>query len=189
MARDHAIDRGVTRRLAASRHRSRRVSREFGCPRRSNAGGPRRPNRRHGAAAIGQPRQHCRDLPRSNQWVGVGVPRSRDSMNRVLRSPWEPTVWRALKLNLFSELKTMRWLAPPAPAQTLLESATLTGARALGLDGRLGSIQPGKRGDLIAVDLPQGRNGALRRHLVSSINARRIHWGVYLMPGCKPTCR
>ena len=72
VARNHAIDRGVSRRLAASRHRSRRVSREFGCPRRSNAGGPRRPDRRHGAAAIGQPRQHCRDLPAEQSMGGRG---------------------------------------------------------------------------------------------------------------------
>ncbi len=72
VARNHAIDRGVPRRLAASRHRSRRVSREFGCPRRSNAGGPRRPDRRHGAAAIGQPRQHCRDLPAEQSMGGRG---------------------------------------------------------------------------------------------------------------------
>ena len=41
-------------------------------------------------------------------------------------------------LNLFSELKTMRRLAPEVPAAKLLESATLVGARALGLDERTG---------------------------------------------------
>ena len=43
-------------------------------------------------------------------------------------------------LNLFSELKTMRWLAPEVPARQLLESATLAGARALGWATSLGRL-------------------------------------------------
>jgi cytosine/adenosine deaminase-related metal-dependent hydrolase len=41
--------------------------------------------------------------------------------------------------------------ATVVPAETILEMATLGGARALGLDGLTGSIEPGKRADLIVI--------------------------------------
>jgi 5-methylthioadenosine/S-adenosylhomocysteine deaminase len=39
------------------------------------------------------------------------------------------------------------------PAAAALKAATLGAARALNLDDRIGSIVPGKRADLVAVDL------------------------------------
>jgi 5-methylthioadenosine/S-adenosylhomocysteine deaminase len=38
------------------------------------------------------------------------------------------------------------------PAETLLEMATITGARCLGWDDEIGSLEPGKRADLILID-------------------------------------
>jgi 5-methylthioadenosine/S-adenosylhomocysteine deaminase len=46
-----------------------------------------------------------------------------------------------------------------APAPKVLEMATLGGARALGMEDRLGSLEPGKRADLVVVDV-----GAARMH-------------------------
>jgi cytosine/adenosine deaminase-related metal-dependent hydrolase len=56
-------------------------------------------------------------------------------------------------LNLFSELAELRRLAPELPARTLIESATINGARALGFESDFGAIEPGKRDHLIAVDV------------------------------------
>jgi cytosine/adenosine deaminase-related metal-dependent hydrolase len=112
--------------------------------------------------------------PRSNQWVGVGYP----PIDRFYRAGVKVAVGTdslasVEDLNLFSELKTMRWLAPGVPARTLLESATLVGARALGLDTELGSIAPGKLAQLIAVHLPDAV-ADVEEYLVSGIKPSQI---------------
>ncbi|MBW8329989.1 MAG: TRZ/ATZ family hydrolase [Thiobacillus sp.] len=64
------------------------------------------------------------------------------------------------RLDLFAEMRLAALLAKGAsgdaaalPAATALKMATLDAARALNLDDRIGSIVPGKRADLVAVDL------------------------------------
>jgi 5-methylthioadenosine/S-adenosylhomocysteine deaminase len=63
-------------------------------------------------------------------------------------------------LNMLGEMRTAALLGkaqagdPSAvPAQQALAMATLHGARALGLDGVIGSLVPGKAADLVAIDL------------------------------------
>lgn len=64
------------------------------------------------------------------------------------------------RLDLFSEMRLAAILAKavsgdPAvlPATQALEMATLAGARALGMEHRLGSLEVGKQADIVAVDL------------------------------------
>jgi len=64
------------------------------------------------------------------------------------------------RLDLFSESRLASLVAKVAtgnaaalPAATVLRMATLDGASALGLDAQIGSLEPGKYADAIAVDL------------------------------------
>jgi len=57
-------------------------------------------------------------------------------------------------LRLASYLANLRENDPTVvPAETVLEMATLNGAKALGLDQEIGSIDPGKRADFILIDM------------------------------------
>jgi cytosine/adenosine deaminase-related metal-dependent hydrolase len=105
-------------------------------------------------AAIGATLVTC---PRSNQWVGAGDPPiERFYHSGVKVAIGTDSLASVEDLNMFSELKTMRALAPDVPASRFLESATLVGARALGLDKQLGSLTPGKRAQMVSVKLTNG---------------------------------
>jgi 5-methylthioadenosine/S-adenosylhomocysteine deaminase len=63
------------------------------------------------------------------------------------------------RLDLFAEMRQAALLAKAVandatalPAHEVLQMATLNGARALGLDGAVGSLVPGKAADIVAVD-------------------------------------
>jgi 5-methylthioadenosine/S-adenosylhomocysteine deaminase len=63
------------------------------------------------------------------------------------------------RLDLFAEMRQAALLAKAVandatalPAREVLKMATLNGARALGLDGLVGSLTPGKAADIVAVD-------------------------------------
>jgi 5-methylthioadenosine/S-adenosylhomocysteine deaminase len=78
-------------------------------------------------------------------------------------------------LNLFSELKLMRELAPRVAAREILASATKHGADALGFGDELGTIEPGRRADLIAVSLP-GEVTDVEEYLLSGIEPSQVAW-------------
>jgi 5-methylthioadenosine/S-adenosylhomocysteine deaminase len=124
-------------------------------------------------AAIGCTLVTC---PRSNQWVGVGVPPvARFYASGVRVAVGTDSLASVADLNVFEELRAMRWLAPEVPAARLLESATASGAAALGMLDELGTIEPGKRAELLAVALP-GDMRDVEECLVSGVHERQIQW-------------
>lgn len=112
--------------------------------------------------------------PRSNLWVGVGAPPlARFLASGVRLAVGTDSLASAPDLNLFAELALMRTLAPTAAARDLLAAATLGGADALGMGDDLGTIVPGKRAALVAVDVPAGTTDP-EAHLLSGIGPAAV---------------
>lgn len=97
--------------------------------------------------------------PRSNARLGSGVAPVGDVLARgVPVALGTDGAASTTQLTLLEEIraaallaKVTRQDAAALPARRLLELATVGGARALGLADTIGSLTPGKRGDLIAV--------------------------------------
>jgi len=76
--------------------------------------------------------------------------------------------------------KAHRWDPTVAPAQTVLDMATIGGAEALGLSHRIGSISEGMRADIILMDLkspnlrPIHAPSTLVSHMVYSANGCNV---------------
>jgi aminodeoxyfutalosine deaminase len=114
--------------------------------------------------------------PRSNRWTGAGTPPiERFYASSVRIAIGTDSLASVEDLNLFGELAFVHQLAPHVPARRLLESATIAGASALGFDADFGTIEPGKRAELIAVRIPSGVED-VEEYLVSGVEAHDIRW-------------
>jgi aminodeoxyfutalosine deaminase len=114
--------------------------------------------------------------PRSNRHVGVGSPPLEEFYQAGVNVAFGTDSLASVEdLNVLGELAEARRIARRVPANRLLESATRTGARALGYDGEFGSIEPGKRAALLAVSLPGGV-GDVEEYLVSGVRPETIRW-------------
>jgi len=114
--------------------------------------------------------------PRGNIRTGAGTPPIRSFYCSGVRvAVGTDSLASVPDLNLFSEIAEMRRLAPDVPARSLLESATLSGATALGFDRELGSIEAGKRDRLITIDVPDAV-ADIEEHLAGGVDPKRIRW-------------
>ena len=114
--------------------------------------------------------------PRSNGHSGAGAPPIEAFyQSGVPVAVGTDSLASAPDLNVFAELATMHALAPSVPASTLLDSATRQGARALGFDADYGTIEPGKRARVIAVDVPPGV-ADVEEYLVAGIDPEQVSW-------------
>ena len=81
-------------------------------------------------------------------------------------------------LSILDELRFVRRSAPEVPADLLLEMGTIRGARALGLDKKIGSLALGKWADFIAVPWdPSGPRFPVANLLDGAQVARRVWIG------------
>jgi cytosine/adenosine deaminase-related metal-dependent hydrolase len=114
--------------------------------------------------------------PRSNTWTGAGDPPvERFYASGVRVAVGTDSLASVENLNLFAELAAVRRLAPGVSAGRLLESATRAGATALGFQADFGSIEPGKRAQLLAVRLPDQVTN-VEEYLVSGVTPSDVMW-------------
>jgi imidazolonepropionase-like amidohydrolase len=73
-------------------------------------------------------------------------------------------------------MAVVRQLAPRLPASRIFQSATIDGALALGFAEDYGSIEPGRRADLIAVRVPQGVEDVEEYLVGGGVEPETIRW-------------
>jgi 5-methylthioadenosine/S-adenosylhomocysteine deaminase len=125
---------------------------------------------------------HC---PASNLKLGSGIaPIARAAAAGVSLAIGTDGAASNNRLDMLAELRLAALLANGAAgdasvlsASAVLESATLGGARALGLHDRIGSVEVGKEADLVAFDLAQPETQPLYdviSHLVYSAGREQV---------------
>jgi 5-methylthioadenosine/S-adenosylhomocysteine deaminase len=131
---------------------------------------------KEGIARLARQRTNVVHCPSSNLKLGSGIapiPEMLAAGCRVgLGADGAPCNNR---LDAFTEMRLAALIQKPRlgpdalPAAQALELATLGGARALGLEAEIGSIEVGKRADLVVLDLEGPHNQPAEADLVSRI--------------------
>ena len=89
-----------------------------------------------------------------SKWLSAGIPSGLGTDGAASNNDLD--MFEAMKLTALLH-KLVENDPRALPAETVLEMATLGGARALGLADRLGSLEPGKKADLITVSMAGAR--------------------------------
>ena len=106
---------------------------------------------RRGVSVAHCPRSHAffqhRRFPREEfAGVGVNICLGTDSLASVTKVRGRP-----IELNLFIEMQYFAAAHPDVPPETIVRMATLNGARALGMQGKIGELSENAMADLIAI--------------------------------------
>src|SRR5438477_57169 len=106
---------------------------------------------RRGVSVAHCPRSHVffqhRRFPREElAGVGVSLCLGTDSLASVTKARGRP-----MELNLFTEMQSFAAAHPDVPPETIVRMATRNGARALGMQGKIGELSENALADLIAV--------------------------------------
>jgi aminodeoxyfutalosine deaminase len=108
-------------------------------------------------AQTGAAAAHC---PRSNEYLECGVSPVPDMLEHGIRvGMGTDGLWSSPTMNLFEETLFATRLHGMS-GETGLALATLSGARALGVEGETGSLATGKYADFAVVEATPGRSGA-----------------------------
>jgi cytosine/adenosine deaminase-related metal-dependent hydrolase len=99
---------------------------------------------------------------------------------------------QTVELNLFEEMRALALKSPGLRPLQILEMATINGARALGMIGRVGELAPGAHADLIAVPCSGGHSKAYEEviehqgNVSASLIDGRWAWGRQETPRIAP---
>ena len=113
---------------------------------------------------------HC---PRSNHEVGVGTMPLKKFLDACISvGLGTDSLASSPTLNLWDEMRYALKIhrRSGVTLQDIFHMATLGGARALGLDQDIGSLDPGKKADCIVVPLPKKNTGNLYSDLLRETN-------------------
>ena len=126
-------------------------------------------------ATLARTRTNVAHCPSSNLKLGSGVARVTEMLERGVRvSLGADGAACSNRLDMFTEMRTAALLQKALhgpevlPAARALRMATADGARALGIENEIGSLETGKRADVIVVDLTQ-THSIPQHDLVSSL--------------------
>jgi cytosine/adenosine deaminase-related metal-dependent hydrolase len=141
-------------------------------------------------ALLGSKARGAVTCPRSNRYLSNPVP----SAEKLLASglplgAGTDSSASNLDLDLMEEVRAIRAAEPAIPASALLEIATISGAKAIGVEERFGSLAAGRRADLALFAIDGGgdpvaafveRAGARTLRAVMSDGAWRVTDGQLL---------
>lgn len=117
------------------------------------------------------PVAHC---PRSNKELGVGrMPLKRFLNAGIAVGLGTDSLASSPSLSMWDEMRYALRVhrGDGVTAEDLLRLATIGGARALGLDEETGTIEPGKKADIIAVPIPARNTGDLYSDLLREMKS------------------